>query len=53
MATSFSFTASFATLSELVNDEKTRTFLTFEVGAGHDEVYLRLSVLLNSAESQS
>ncbi|KAI0785181.1 hypothetical protein C8Q75DRAFT_776368 [Abortiporus biennis] len=32
-----SFTASFATFSELQNDEKTRTFLTLEVGAGHLE----------------
>ncbi|EDR13734.1 uncharacterized protein LACBIDRAFT_309043 [Laccaria bicolor S238N-H82] len=32
------FTLSFATFSELVNDEKTRTFLTMEVGAGHHEL---------------
>ncbi|CAA7261450.1 unnamed protein product [Cyclocybe aegerita] len=32
------FTLSFAVLSELVNDEKTRTFLTMEVGAGHHEL---------------
>ena len=32
------FKASFATFSELMNDEKTRTFLTLEVGAGHNEV---------------
>ncbi|KAI0325050.1 hypothetical protein GY45DRAFT_1330864 [Cubamyces sp. BRFM 1775] len=32
------FSASFATLSELTNDERTRTFLTLEVGAGHDEL---------------
>ncbi|KAF8158233.1 hypothetical protein B0H34DRAFT_797644 [Crassisporium funariophilum] len=32
------FTVSFATLSELINDEKTRTFLTIEVGAGHHEL---------------
>ncbi|KAI0711660.1 hypothetical protein C8Q76DRAFT_769439 [Earliella scabrosa] len=31
------FSASFATLSELTNDERTRTFLTLEVGAGHDD----------------
>ncbi|CDO74571.1 hypothetical protein BN946_scf184771.g7 [Trametes cinnabarina] len=31
------FSASFATFSELTNDEKTRTFLTLEVGAGHEE----------------
>ncbi|KAI0718424.1 hypothetical protein C8T65DRAFT_804065 [Cerioporus squamosus] len=30
------FPASFATVSELMNDERTRTFLTLEVGAGHD-----------------
>jgi hypothetical protein len=36
------FILSFATLSELINDEKTRTFLTMEVGAGHHEVSLRL-----------
>ncbi|EIW59655.1 uncharacterized protein TRAVEDRAFT_122213 [Trametes versicolor FP-101664 SS1] len=32
-----SFSASFATLSELTNDERTRTFLTLEIGAGHDD----------------
>ncbi|TFK40708.1 U6 snRNA phosphodiesterase Usb1 [Crucibulum laeve] len=32
------FTVSFATFSELVNDEKTRTFLTIEVGAGYHEL---------------
>lgn len=32
------FIVSFATLSELINDEKTRTFLTLEVGAGYHEV---------------
>ncbi|KIJ60288.1 hypothetical protein HYDPIDRAFT_117368 [Hydnomerulius pinastri MD-312] len=31
------FDASFATFSELTNDEKTRTFLALEVGAGHQE----------------
>jgi len=31
------FTASFATFAELQNDEKTRTFLVVEVGAGHHE----------------
>ncbi|KAI0746474.1 hypothetical protein C8Q80DRAFT_1271367 [Daedaleopsis nitida] len=31
------FSASFATLSELTNDERTRTFLTLEVGGGHDD----------------
>jgi hypothetical protein len=29
---------SFATLAELTNDERTRTFLALEVGAGHEEV---------------
>jgi hypothetical protein len=29
-------------LSELINDEKTRTFLTIEVGAGHHGVSLQL-----------
>ncbi|KIM78488.1 hypothetical protein PILCRDRAFT_98387 [Piloderma croceum F 1598] len=32
------FKASFATFSELTNDEQTRTFLTLEVGAGHNEL---------------
>ena len=32
------FKASFAAFSELTNDERTRTFLTLEVGAGHSEV---------------
>jgi len=32
------FTLSFATLSALINDEKTRTFLTMVVGAGHHEL---------------
>ncbi|KAF9046482.1 hypothetical protein BJ165DRAFT_1527571 [Panaeolus papilionaceus] len=32
------FVVSFATLSELINDEKTRTFLAMEVGAGHHEL---------------
>lgn len=32
------FAASFATFSELKNDEKTRSFVTFEIGAGHNEV---------------
>ncbi|KAJ2990237.1 hypothetical protein NUW54_g8532 [Trametes sanguinea] len=31
------FSASFATISDLTNDERTRTFLTLEVGAGHDD----------------
>ncbi|KAJ6584660.1 U6 snRNA phosphodiesterase Usb1 [Mycena capillaripes] len=32
------FTASFAHLSELVNDEGTRIFLVLEIGAGHHEL---------------
>lgn len=32
------FTASFATFSELINDERSRTFLTMEIGAGHREL---------------
>ncbi|KIM43234.1 hypothetical protein M413DRAFT_26402 [Hebeloma cylindrosporum] len=32
------FVLSFAMLSELINDERTRTFLTIEVGAGHLEL---------------
>ncbi|KAF5338919.1 hypothetical protein D9611_008678 [Ephemerocybe angulata] len=32
------FTVSFASFSELVNDEKTRTFLAIEIGAGHNEL---------------
>ena len=33
-----SFSASLAAFSELTNDERTRTFLAAEVGAGHDQV---------------
>ncbi|KAH9914182.1 U6 snRNA phosphodiesterase Usb1 [Epithele typhae] len=33
-----SFPASFAAVSELTNDERTRTFLALELGAGHDEL---------------
>ncbi|KAH7913427.1 U6 snRNA phosphodiesterase Usb1 [Hygrophoropsis aurantiaca] len=33
-----SFKGSFATFAELTNDERTRTFLTLEVGAGHGEL---------------
>ena len=36
------FILSFAILSELINDEKTRTFLTMEVSAGHHEVNIWL-----------
>ncbi|KAF7365454.1 U6 snRNA phosphodiesterase [Mycena venus] len=32
------FTASFARISELVNDEATRIFLALEIGAGHHEL---------------
>ncbi|KZT09095.1 uncharacterized protein LAESUDRAFT_801703 [Laetiporus sulphureus 93-53] len=32
------FNASFASFSELINDERTRTFLTAEIGAGHQEL---------------
>ena len=32
------FSASFATVADLTNDEHTRTFLTLEVGAGHGNV---------------
>ncbi|KAF8967106.1 hypothetical protein BDZ97DRAFT_1903514 [Flammula alnicola] len=32
------FIVFFATLSELINDEKTRTFLTMEIGAGYHEL---------------
>ncbi|KAF8654607.1 hypothetical protein AX16_003519 [Volvariella volvacea WC 439] len=32
------FTTSFATFCELRNDEKTRTFLAMEIGAGHQEL---------------
>ncbi|KAI0823156.1 hypothetical protein BC628DRAFT_1384934 [Trametes gibbosa] len=32
------FSASFVTLAELTNDEHTRTFLTLEIGAGHDNL---------------
>ncbi|KAH9850234.1 U6 snRNA phosphodiesterase Usb1 [Lenzites betulinus] len=32
------FSASFATLAELTNGERTRTFLTLEIGAGHDNL---------------
>ncbi|EJF57002.1 hypothetical protein DICSQDRAFT_129768 [Dichomitus squalens LYAD-421 SS1] len=32
------FSASFVTFSELTNDERTRTFLTLEIGAGHDHL---------------
>ncbi|KAK7691049.1 hypothetical protein QCA50_006152 [Cerrena zonata] len=40
------FQASFATFSELQNDEKTRTFLTIEIGAGHNELKLMSDSLI-------
>ncbi|KAG2144186.1 uncharacterized protein EDB93DRAFT_1087739 [Suillus bovinus] len=39
------FQASFATFSEFTNDERTRTFLALEVGAGHNELRDLLSAL--------
>ncbi|KAG0704790.1 hypothetical protein DFH29DRAFT_997284 [Suillus ampliporus] len=39
------FQASFATFSELTNDERTRAFLSLEVGAGHHELRNLLSAL--------
>ncbi|KIJ14922.1 hypothetical protein PAXINDRAFT_99726 [Paxillus involutus ATCC 200175] len=39
------FDASFATFSELTNDERTRTFLALEVGAGHVELRRCLDLL--------
>lgn len=39
------FQASFATFSELTNDERTRAFLSLEVGAGHNELRGLLSAL--------
>lgn len=32
------FTVSFSTLSQLINDERTRIFLAMDVGAGHSQV---------------
>ncbi|KAH0832236.1 hypothetical protein J3R83DRAFT_13210 [Lanmaoa asiatica] len=40
-----SFDASFTTFSKLVNDERTRTFLALEVGAGHGELRRCLDLL--------
>jgi hypothetical protein len=34
----YRFVASFAAFSDLTNDERTRTFLCMEIGAGHREV---------------
>ncbi|KAF9220485.1 hypothetical protein BS17DRAFT_787062 [Gyrodon lividus] len=39
------FDGSFATFSELTNDERTRTFLALEVGAGHAELRRCLELL--------
>ncbi|KAJ7505566.1 hypothetical protein B0H11DRAFT_429103 [Mycena galericulata] len=39
------FTASFAQMSELVNDESTRIFLALEIGAGHHELKTITSML--------
>ncbi|GJE91815.1 HVSL domain-containing protein [Phanerochaete sordida] len=39
------FPASFANFAELTNDERTRTFLTMEVGAGHRELEALCSAL--------
>jgi hypothetical protein len=39
------FMVSFAAFSELTNDEKTRTFLAVEIGAGHHEVCVALRVI--------
>ncbi|KAL0960875.1 hypothetical protein HGRIS_005890 [Hohenbuehelia grisea] len=41
-----SFKASFATFTDLTNDERTRTFLAMEVGAGHHEVSHRSRYIL-------
>jgi hypothetical protein len=38
----YSFSVSFATFSEITNDEQTRMFLIMEVGAGHHEVHRSL-----------
>ena len=45
------FTASFATFSELINDERSRTFLTMEIGAGHREVAIFISWRWNGTKS--
>ncbi|KAF9485886.1 hypothetical protein BDN70DRAFT_870814 [Pholiota conissans] len=45
------FIVSFATLSELINDEKTRTFLTLEVGAGYQELRSLVGALTPSLKS--
>ncbi|KAG2340148.1 hypothetical protein BDR05DRAFT_938070 [Suillus weaverae] len=45
------FQASFATFSELTNDERTRAFLSLEVGAGHNELRDLLSALSPTLQS--
>ncbi|KAG1822621.1 uncharacterized protein BJ212DRAFT_1477047 [Suillus subaureus] len=45
------FQASFATFSELTNDERTRAFLSLEVGAGHNELRELLSALSPTLQS--
>ncbi|KAI0078224.1 hypothetical protein K474DRAFT_1771162 [Panus rudis PR-1116 ss-1] len=45
------FPLSFATFSELQNDEKTRTFLTLEVGAGHDQLQKLSNALVPTLRS--
>ncbi|KAF8893690.1 hypothetical protein CPB84DRAFT_1710871 [Gymnopilus junonius] len=46
-----SFIASFATFSELVNDEKSRTFLTLEIGAGYHELRSLVNALTPALEA--
>ncbi|KDQ62251.1 hypothetical protein JAAARDRAFT_203423 [Jaapia argillacea MUCL 33604] len=45
------FTASFATFLELTNDERTRTFLTAEIGAGHAEMRAMSEALTPTLQS--
>ncbi|OJA21492.1 hypothetical protein AZE42_03281 [Rhizopogon vesiculosus] len=45
------FQASFATFSEFTNDERTRAFLSIEVGAGHHELRNMLSALSPTLQS--
>ncbi|KAG1743237.1 uncharacterized protein EDB91DRAFT_236691 [Suillus paluster] len=45
------FQASFATFSELTNDERTRAFLSLEIGAGHHELRNLLSALSPTLQS--
>jgi len=46
-----SFKASFARLSQLTNDERTRTFLTMEIGAGHLEFQALVDALVPILQS--